>query len=38
MPLLMCKGNFVIEPSLWLEYATSEANPTFDRFVERKLM
>jgi len=22
---------------LWLEYATDEANPTFDTFVERKL-
>ena len=37
MPLLMCKDNFVIEPSLWLEYASNEVNPTFDTFVERKL-
>ena len=37
MPLLMCKDNFVVEPSLWLKYATSEANTTFDTFVEHKL-
>jgi hypothetical protein len=36
MPLLMCKGNFVAEPALWLEYATEEAKPTFDAFVKRK--
>ena len=37
LPLLMCKDNFVVDPSLWLEYATNEANLTFDTFVERKL-
>jgi len=37
MPLLMCMDNFVVEPSLWLEYATIEVNTTFDTFVERKL-
>jgi hypothetical protein len=37
MPLLMCKDNFIVEPSLWLEYATDVANPAFDAFVERKL-
>jgi hypothetical protein len=37
LSLLMCKDNLVIEPSLWLEYATNEADPTFDTFVERKL-
>jgi len=37
MTLLMCKDNFVVDPSLWLEYATNEANPTFDTFVEHKL-
>jgi hypothetical protein len=36
MPLLMCKGNFVAEPTLWLEYATERAKPTFDAFVKRK--
>jgi hypothetical protein len=36
MPLLMCKGNFVVEPTLWLEYANEEAKPTFDAFVKRK--
>jgi hypothetical protein len=36
MPLLMCKGNFVAEPTLWLEYATEEEKPCFDVFVKRK--
>jgi hypothetical protein len=36
MPLLMCKGNFVAEPALWLEYAAEEAKPTFDAFVKHK--
>jgi hypothetical protein len=36
IPLLMCKGNFVAEPTLWLEYATKEAKPSFDAFVKRK--
>jgi hypothetical protein len=30
LPLLMCKDNFVVEPSLWLEYATNEVDLTFD--------
>jgi hypothetical protein len=30
------KGNFVVEPTLWLEYATEEAKPSFDAFVKRK--
>jgi hypothetical protein len=34
--LLMCKDNFVVDPSLWLEYATSEANHSFDTFIKRK--
>jgi hypothetical protein len=38
LPLLICKDNFVVDPSLWLEYATNEVDPTFDIFVERKLM
>jgi hypothetical protein len=38
MPLLMCKGNFVAEPSLWLECATEEAKSSFDAFVKRKQM
>jgi hypothetical protein len=29
MPLLMCKGNFVAEPTLWLEYATEEVKSFF---------
>ena len=33
----MCKDNFVVDPSLWLEYATNDVNPIFDTFVERKL-
>jgi hypothetical protein len=37
LPLLMCKDNFIVEPSLLLEYATNEVDPTFDTFVERKL-
>jgi len=36
--LLMCKDNFVVDPSLWLEYATNEVDPTFDTFVKRKLL
>jgi hypothetical protein len=36
MPLLMCKGNFVAEPTLWLEYATEEAKSSFNVFVKRK--
>jgi hypothetical protein len=36
MPLLMCKGNFVAEPTLWLEYGTEEAKSSFDVFVKRK--
>jgi hypothetical protein len=36
MPLLMCKGNFVAEPSLWLEHGTEEAKSSFDVFVKRK--
>jgi hypothetical protein len=36
MPLLMCKGNFVAEPILWLEYVTEEAKSPFDVFVKRK--
>jgi hypothetical protein len=36
MPLLMYKGNFVTEPTLWLEYATEEAKSSFDVFVKRK--
>jgi hypothetical protein len=36
MPLLMCKGNFVAESTLWLEFATEEAKPSFDVFVKRK--
>jgi hypothetical protein len=38
LPLLMCKDNFVVDPSLWLKYVTNEVDPTFDTFVERKLM
>ena len=33
----MCNDNFVVDHSLWLEYATNEVNLTFDTFVERKL-
>jgi hypothetical protein len=36
MPLLMCKCNFVAEPTLWLEYGTEEAKSSFDVFVKRK--
>jgi hypothetical protein len=36
IPLLMCKGNFVAEPTLWLEYATEEAKSSFDVFVKCK--
>lgn len=36
MPLLMCKNNFIVEPSLFLEYQTNEGNPSFDLFVQRK--
>jgi hypothetical protein len=36
MPLLMCKSNFVAEPTLWLEYVTEEAKSSFDVFVKRK--
>jgi hypothetical protein len=36
MPLLMCKGNFIAESTLWLEYATEEAKSSFDVFVKRK--
>jgi hypothetical protein len=32
----MCKGNFVVEPTLWLEYATEEAKSPFDVFVKYK--
>jgi hypothetical protein len=38
LPLLMCKDNFVVDPSLWLEYATNEVDPTCDTFVKRKLL
>jgi hypothetical protein len=37
LSLLMCKDKFVVDPSLWLEYATNEVNPIFDRFIEHKL-
>jgi hypothetical protein len=37
LPLLMCKDNYVVDPSLCWEYATNEANPMFDIFIERKL-
>jgi hypothetical protein len=36
MPLLMCKCNFVAERTLWLEYATEEAKPSFDVFIKCK--
>jgi hypothetical protein len=36
MPLLMCKGNFVAEPTLWLEYGTEEAKSSFDVLVKHK--
>jgi hypothetical protein len=36
MPLLMCKGNFIAEPTLWLKYATEEAKSSFDVFVKHK--
>jgi hypothetical protein len=36
MSLLMCKDNFVVEPTLWLEYVTEEAKPSFDAFFKRK--
>jgi hypothetical protein len=34
----MCKDNFIVDHSLWLEYATNEVDPTFDTFVKRKLL
>lgn len=36
MTLLMCMENFVVEPTLWLEYEANEAETSFDLFVERK--
>jgi hypothetical protein len=30
VPLLMCKDNFVVEPTLWLEYERNDPNPSFD--------
>jgi hypothetical protein len=36
MPLLMCKGNFIAEPTLWLECAIEEAKPSFDAVIKRK--
>lgn len=36
LPLMMCKNNLCVEPSLWLEYEAREANATFDLFIDRK--
>lgn len=37
MPLLMFKDNYVVEPTLWLEYASQHDGATFDDFIERML-
>ena len=36
MSLLMCKENFVVEPSLCLQYEANEAETSFDLFIECK--
>jgi hypothetical protein len=36
MLMLMCKNNFVVEPSSWLEYRVNVIESSFDLFIERK--